>query len=119
MPYTVFHCVSRYTMNSLRLLYGIPDHKLTVVYNGVDYDFRNPTAIDEEEIVQWKKENSWNGRFIVLYYGHAGKSKGLDSLIDCIPQMIKYDPSVLFVFNLIDSKRREKVLQRLHFLEKF
>lgn len=119
MPYTVYHCVSRYTMNSLRLLYGISDEKLYVIYNGVDYDFWNPEHVDEQEIIDWKKEYSWNGRFVVLYYGHAGKSKGLDSLIDCIPQMIKYDPTVLFVFNIIDSKRKTKTLNRLRFLEKF
>lgn len=119
MPYTIYHCVSKYTMNSLRLLYGISDEKLHVIYNGVDYDFWNPEYVDEQKITDWKKEYSWNWRFIVLYYGHAGKSKGLDSLIDCIPQMIKYDPTVLFVFNIIDSKRKTKTLNRLRFLEKF
>lgn len=118
-PYSVYHCVSRYTLNSLRLLYGIPDYKLSVVYNGVDYDFWNIDKVEEQAIVDWKKEYSRNGRFVVLYYGHAGKSKWLDSLIDCIPQMIKYDPSVLFVFNIIDSKRRNTTINRLHFLEKF
>jgi len=119
MPYSVYHCVSRYTMNSLRTLYGIPDRKLTVIYNGVDYDFWSNQHVDEQQIADWKKEYFWNWRFIVLYYGHAGKSKWLDALIDCIPQMIKYDPTVLFVFNIIDSKRRNKILNRLHFLEKF
>lgn len=119
MPYTIYYCVSKYTMNSLRLLYGIPDNKLAVIYNGVDYDFWNSNKVNDNEMVEWKKEYSWNWRFVVLYYGHAGKSKWLDSLIDCIPQMIKYDPTVLFVFNIIDSKRRNKTLNRLHFLEKF
>lgn len=118
-PYTVYHCVSQYTINSLRLLYWIPDQKLALAYNGVDYNFRNPNHVLEQEILDWKKEYSWNGRFVVLYYGHAGKSKWLDVLIDCIPQMIKYDPTILFVFNIIDSKRKSTILRRLHFLEKF
>ncbi len=119
MPYTVYHCVSQYTLNSLRLLYGISDDKLSLIHNGVDYDFWNIKHVSEYDILDWKKENSWNGRFIVLYYGHAWKSKWLDALIDCIPQMIKYDPTVLFVFNIIESKRKSKILHRLHFLEKF
>lgn len=119
MPFTVYHCVSRYTMNCLRVLYGISDNKLKVIHNGVDYDFWNKNNVDDNQILNWKKEYEWNGRFIVLYYGHAGKSKWLDSLIDCIPQMIKYDPTVLFVFNIIASKRKNKILNRLRFLEKF
>lgn len=118
-PFAIYHCVSKYTMNSLRLLYKIPDNKLHVVYNWVDYDFWNPDNVKENDIISWKKENSWNWRYVVLYYGHAWKSKWLDSLIDCIPQMIKYDPTVLFVFNIIDSKRKNKILHRLWFLEKF
>jgi glycosyltransferase involved in cell wall biosynthesis len=31
--YDKYHCVSRYTMNSLRLLYGVSDHKLHLIYN--------------------------------------------------------------------------------------
>jgi glycogen synthase len=58
-------------MNSLRLLYGIPDSKLRVVYNGVDYDFWNPDHVHEQEIIDFKKDNAWNGRFVVLYFGHA------------------------------------------------
>lgn len=119
MPYSVYHCVSRYTMNSLRLLYGIPDYKLKVANNWVDYGFWNLNSVSEKESIKWKKEHSWNGRFVVLYYGHAWKSKWLDILIDCIPQMIKYDPMILFVFNVIPSKRRNKTLNRLRFLEKF
>lgn len=119
MPYNVYHCVSRYTMNSLRLLYGIPDHKLTVANNGVDYKFWNIENVSENDSSEWKKENSRNWRFVVMYYGHAWKSKWLDILIDCIPQIIKYDPTVLFVFNIISSKRRDKTLWRLRFLEKF
>lgn len=119
MPFTVYHCVSRYTMNCLRVLYGVNDNKLKVIHNGVDYEFWNKNNVDENEMLDWKKEYEWNGRFIVLYYGHAGKSKWLDSLIDCIPQMIKYDPTVLFVFNIVASKRKNKILNRLRFLEKF
>jgi glycosyltransferase involved in cell wall biosynthesis len=119
MPCDVYQCVSKYTMNSLRLLYGIPDNKLRVVYNWIDYDFWDSSCVTEQEIWEFKRDNSWNWRFVVLYFGHAGKSKGLDYLIDCVPQMATHDPNVLFVFNIIDSKRRNETLQRLRFLEKF
>jgi len=62
-------------MNCLRVLYGVNDNKLKVIHNGVDYEFWNKNNVDENEMLDWKKEYEWNGRFIVLYYGHAGKSK--------------------------------------------
>ncbi|HCB51387.1 TPA: hypothetical protein DEP21_02310 [Patescibacteria group bacterium] len=73
--YNLYHCVSRYTMNSLRTLYRIPDKSIEVVYNGVDTDFWSSQQVSEDEILDWKKKNTWNGRYVVLYYGHAGKSK--------------------------------------------
>jgi glycosyltransferase involved in cell wall biosynthesis len=48
-PYARYHCVSRYTMNALRLVYGIPDRKLRMIYNGVDTSFRNPKQVGEAE----------------------------------------------------------------------
>jgi hypothetical protein len=47
-------------MNSLRLLYGIPDHKLIVANNGVDYKFWNIENVSENDSSEWKKENSRN-----------------------------------------------------------
>lgn len=117
-PYNVYHCVSRYTMNSLRLLYGIADNKLQVIYNGVDNDFWSSDAVSQDILHLWKKQHDWNGKYVVLYYGHAGKSKWLDTLIECVPLMIKKDPNILFVFNIIESKRRIEILHRLHALEK-
>lgn len=36
-------------MNALRLVYGIPDTKLRMVYNGVDTEFWNKENIQEAE----------------------------------------------------------------------
>ncbi len=47
--YTSYHCVSYYTMNALRLLYGIPDDRMQVIYNGVEDSFRNHQAVSEQE----------------------------------------------------------------------
>ncbi len=119
LPYTTYHCVSVYTMNSLRLLYGISDSKLKLIYNWVDYDFWNIDLVKKDEIVFWKEQYSWKDRFIVLYYGHAGSSKWLDFLIDTIPQMVKLDQNVLFVLNIVQSKRQDQIINRLHFLKNF
>jgi hypothetical protein len=62
-------------MNSLRLVYGIPDKKIKMIYNGVDTNFRNPDEVTSSDIKTRKNDYSWNNRFVITYYGHAGKSK--------------------------------------------
>ncbi len=41
-------CVSNYTKNNLRIVYGLPDKKLMTVYNAIDYDFRNNSEFKEQ-----------------------------------------------------------------------
>ncbi len=104
-PYDIYHCVSHYTMNSLRMVYGISDNKIRMIPNGVDTHFRNPDEVTTMETKNWKNIHGRNGRFVVTYYGHAGKSKGLDYLVQALPEMVMVDSQLVFVFNLIDSKR--------------
>ena len=73
--YDAYHCVSRYTMNALRVVYGIQDHKLHMIYNGVDTEFWDANKVGEAEKISRRAEHGWEDRFVVLYYGHAGKSK--------------------------------------------
>jgi glycosyltransferase involved in cell wall biosynthesis len=49
----------------------------------------------------------------LLYYGHSGKSKGLDYLIDALPEIFWLYPDMLFVCNLIHAKRDSETKQRL------
>ena len=73
--YDVYHCVSYYTMNALRLVYGIPDDKIKMIYNGVDTHFRNKDEVSPVEIKNRRTTHGRNDNFVVTYYGHAGKSK--------------------------------------------
>lgn len=115
--YDRYHCVSYYTMNALRLVYAIPDQKITMIHNGVDTNFRNSDEIALGDIKTWRNTYGWNNRFVVTYYGHAGKSKWLDYLVQALPELVTVDAQLLFVFNIIDSKRttyiKEKI-QKLH-----
>lgn len=116
-PYDTYHCVSYYTMNSLRLTYRISDKKLTMIHNGVDTNFRNPDEVSSFDIRTWKTNYGRSNKFVITYYGHAGKSKWLDYLVRALPELAMVDAKLLFVFNLIDSKRtryiKEKI-QKLH-----
>jgi len=52
----IYHCVSLYTLNSIRLYYGIPDEKLHLIYNGVDTDFWDAGKVGEKVKKQWRKK---------------------------------------------------------------
>lgn len=108
-PYDSYHCVSRYTMNSLRILYWISDRKLKMIYNGVDCDFWDPKKVSDGEVIALRKKYWWEDKFVVLYYGHAGKSKGIDYLIEAVPWILALDEKIVLVFNLIESNRTEDV----------
>jgi len=62
-------------MNAIRMVYGIADKKIRMIHNGVDTTFRNPDEVTSFDIKNWKNQYGWNNRFVVTYYGHAGKSK--------------------------------------------
>ncbi len=112
-PYDAYHCVSYYTMNSLRMVYGISDKKIKMIYNGVDASFRNPQEVSAADIQTRKNKYGWNNRFVITYYGHAWKSKGLDYLVRALPELVVVDAQLLFVFNLIDSKRTEYIKKKI------
>jgi hypothetical protein len=62
-------------MNSIRMVYGIPDKKITMIHNGVDTNFRDAQEVSSFDIKTWKNQYGRNNRFVITYYGHAGKSK--------------------------------------------
>ena len=100
-------------MNSLRLLYGISDKKLSVIHNGVDTNFWNPSMVAVQEQDNMKKKYNRKEKNLILYYGHAGKSKGIDTLIEAIPELLKQNDNHL-ICNIIPSKRSESILKKLH-----
>ena len=72
--------VSKSTRNQLRGI-GIPDKKISVVYNGVDYDLWNPQKYDKSLI---RKNLCIDKDFVCVFSGRPGTSKGLEYLIKAI-----------------------------------
>jgi len=112
-PYDIYQCVSTYTLNSLRISYNIPDKKILMIHNGVDTNFWNPTKVSASEIEVFKKKYSLENNITLLYYWHAWKSKGIDYLVKAIPEILQINPKIKLIFNLINSKRKEKIKQEL------
>ena len=84
-----------------------------MIYNGVDTSFWSPTKVTESERHQRRATHQRGDAFVVLYYGHAGKSKGLDYLIEAMPQVLKKNKNIIYVYNLIASKRTQESILRL------
>ncbi|MDR0861084.1 MAG: hypothetical protein LBO09_09285 [Candidatus Peribacteria bacterium] len=50
---------------------------------------------------------------MILYYGHSGISKGIDSLIEAIPEILEKNPDSTLIFNLIPAKRDREIKERI------
>ncbi len=113
-PHDIYHCVSLYTLNSLRIKWWISDKKLHLIYNWVDDDFWDITKVKKSEVYQWKEKYWWNNSYLISYYGHAGKTKWIDLLVEAIPQILKENPDSKLLFNIIPSKRSELIIKRIN-----
>ena len=117
-PHDIYHCVSLYTLNSLRIKWWISDKKLHLVYNGVDNDFWDMKKVKKSEIDEWKNKYWWNDSYLISYYGHAWKTKWIDLLVEAIPQILKENPDSKLLFNIIPSKRSDDIVERINFISK-
>lgn len=113
VPYEAYHCVSLYTLNSLRIQYGIADSLLHLIPNGVDTHFWNPQAVSLAEQKALRKQYGRGNAPVALYYGHAGISKGLAPLLAALPDIQQEFPDLHWVFNLIPSKRTSEFAERI------
>ncbi len=132
LPFDAYHCVSRYTMNCLRIVYWISDRKIHMIYNGIDNDFWDPKTLDKKKLAYFKQQhaiaissnttsskmNNCTTNLVGLYYGHAGKSKGLDYLIDAIIPILKQNPHIQFIFNIIASQNSQTAIKKLQAIQK-
>ena len=117
-PHDIYHCVSLYTLNSLRIKWWISDKKLHLIYNGVDNDFWNMEKVKKSEIDERKNKYWWNDSYLISYYWHAGKTKWIDLLVEAIPQILKENSDCKLLFNIIPSKRSEYIIERINSISK-
>lgn len=113
LRFDVYHCVSWYTYNCLRITYGIPDAKLHMIYNGVDEEFWNPHTVDQDTVTQLRHMYGFDDKFVVMYFGHSGTSKWLDYLIDAIPSLVERMPNIVVVLNIIHAQRDAEIQAKL------
>jgi glycosyltransferase involved in cell wall biosynthesis len=91
--------------------YHIDDAKITSIYHDLD-ESRDPHAIDSTLIHEWQMILGADRRKI-LYYGHAGASKGVDTLIDALARFLPDHPDALFVANITASRGRDSLIHTI------
>ncbi len=94
LPFDKYICVSDYTRYCLRLT-GIPDNKLLTIYNGLDY-----TNIKSNNSINIKTDLNLKDKFVYLYFGRPGVSKGVEYLIKAskiIKKEIKWSKLILIL----------------------
>ncbi len=89
--------------------------KVKVIYNGIDTDYFSPQR--EEKIREWKERWGLGTEPVVGYIGKISREKGVDLLIDILPEVLKRVPKAKFM--VAGKVRREKDEDLLQRLEKF
>lgn len=112
-PHDIYHCVSLYTLNSIRLLYAVPDSKLYLIYNWVDTTFWHPQATSDTQKQKIRQKYWLTNKVILLYYGHSGISKWIDHLIAALSDTQSTFPDIHCIFNLIPANRDTFIRQKL------
>ena len=108
LKYDYYLCVSNYTKNCMRIMYGIPDYKLQTVYNGIDYQFRDSSTLDDQIIKKLKNEYNLNESFVGLYFWRLGLAKGIDVVLESIQWIVKKIPNYKQVF-LVPKQQPSKI----------
>ncbi len=83
--------VSQGMKRDVMKLYGVPEDRVKVIYNGIDPDFYAPT-FDESILAKWGVDAK---RPYVLFVGRITRQKGISQLIQAIPQIDKSAQVVL------------------------
>lgn len=88
LKFTKYVAVSNSTKKQLVNI-GIEPEKIKVIYNGIDYNHWNPKNHDSEKI---RKKLGLKNKFIYLFNGRPGISKGLKYLIKAVPIISRLIP---------------------------
>lgn len=102
--------VSKYTVDELTQLYGIDEKKIHVIYNGVDTKKFKPRQNRDELRREFglEKDNK-----VVLFVGRLYHRKGLETLLQSVPAVLKEFSNVRFVISGKGFKKKEESLRNL------
>ncbi len=74
----------------LRETYGVPEGKIDVIPHGIpDVPFEDPAA--------YKAQFGLEGRRVLLTFGLLGPGKGIEHVIEALPEIVKRHPDVVYL----------------------
>ena len=74
----------------LRERYGIPPQKVVFIPHGIyDMPFTDPNF--------YKDHFGVEGKFVILTFGLLGRSKGIESVIKALPEILKHCPNAVYM----------------------
>jgi glycosyltransferase involved in cell wall biosynthesis len=78
--------------------YGIPDCKITVVYNGMDVKAFSNANISAQQLSRLREAVAPSGEKIVLFAGRLNPQKGVSAIFESIPRVLECYPGVKYLF---------------------
>ncbi len=91
LPFDHYVCVSQATKKDLRQR-KIPEEKISVIHNGLDYGFWNPRLVKAAEIRFLRKKLGLQDKFVYLAWGRPGPSKGFEYFLQAVPEIARCRP---------------------------
>lgn len=90
-------CISDSTLRDYRQLF--PSASAIRIYPGVDYAEIEPFRLSNEDRLAFREQNGYaKGDYVVLGFGRPGISKGFDSLVEAVPEVLRDLPAIKFKF---------------------
>ncbi|MBI2453282.1 glycosyltransferase family 4 protein [Candidatus Peregrinibacteria bacterium] len=114
LPFHKYVCVSKSTLNDLKKY--VEERKVETIYNGIDYELFDSLKYDKEKS---RKKIGLENKFLYVYFGRPGISKGLEYLIKAVPiiQKKKPDAHLLLLLAKEPQSRYEKILELIEKLQ--
>lgn len=101
---TIVQTISNSFLPGLHRL-GVPDSKISLVYNWVDTEFVFPLP----RLNEFSREHALDDRFVVLYAGNMGPSQGLESVL-AAAENLSAEKDIFFV--LVGDGSAKKALMK-------
>ncbi|MDD2885169.1 MAG: glycosyltransferase family 4 protein [Dechloromonas sp.] len=90
-------CISELVRDDIRRFYGVPEHKLHVIYNGIDLDRYHPRLAAEHRRAVRAEYGIPDAAPLFIYVGSGFERKGVGPLLQAVAQANNRDIHLLVV----------------------
>ena len=90
LPFDKYIAISEYTYSCLAKFFDIAAEKMEVIYCGIDYSLFDPAKANGSIV---RKQLGLDNRFVYMYYGRPGFTKGVEYLIQAVSLISKQIPN--------------------------